>query len=117
MLSVRLSFATTLLTLGAAAAPAVAHPVDESAPDGGVPEAGAAPDADAPAPLQLRPPPPTAPPTPPPVAPPPPPETVVKARRPISAASSFSVRDRDFELRPIASVQDILRVTPGLVLV
>ena len=41
----------------------------------------------------------------------------MKARRPISAASSFSVRDRDFELRPIGSVQDILRVTPGLVLV
>jgi TonB family protein len=37
--------------------------------------------------------------------------------RPLSAASSFAVRDRDFELRPIGSVQDILRVTPGLVLV
>jgi outer membrane receptor protein involved in Fe transport len=36
---------------------------------------------------------------------------------PVSAASSFSVRDRDFALRPIGSVQDILRVTPGLVLV
>ena len=45
------------------------------------------------------------------------PETIVLAQRPISAASSFSVRDRDFQLRPIASVQDILRVTPGLVLV
>ncbi|MBK7862696.1 MAG: TonB-dependent receptor plug domain-containing protein [Archangiaceae bacterium] len=43
--------------------------------------------------------------------------TVVLARRPISAASSFSVRDRDFQLRPVGSVQDILRVTPGLVLV
>jgi TonB family protein len=43
--------------------------------------------------------------------------TVVLAQRPISAASSFSVRDRDFQLRPIASVQDILRVTPGLVIV
>ncbi len=43
--------------------------------------------------------------------------TVVLAHRPISAASSFSVRDRDFSLRPISSVQDILRVTPGLVLV
>jgi outer membrane receptor protein involved in Fe transport len=39
------------------------------------------------------------------------------ASRPISAASSLSVRDRDFALRPIGSVQDILRVTPGLVLV
>src|SRR4029077_16016437 len=37
--------------------------------------------------------------------------------RPISAASSFSVRDRDFALRPVGSVQDILRVTPGLVAV
>ena len=43
--------------------------------------------------------------------------TLVLASRPISAASSFSVRDRDFQLRPIGSVQDILRVTPGLILV
>jgi TonB family protein len=43
--------------------------------------------------------------------------TVVLARRPISAASSFSVREADFNLRPVASVQDILRVTPGLVVV
>jgi TonB family protein len=43
--------------------------------------------------------------------------TLVLASRPISAASSLSVRDRDFALRPIGSVQDILRVTPGLVLV
>jgi outer membrane receptor protein involved in Fe transport len=38
-------------------------------------------------------------------------------RRPISAASSFAVRDRDFSLRPVDAVQDILRVTPGLVMV
>jgi TonB family protein len=43
--------------------------------------------------------------------------TVVLAHRPLSAASSFSIRDRDFTLRPIGSVQDILRVTPGLVMV
>jgi TonB family protein len=43
--------------------------------------------------------------------------TLVLARRPISAASAFSVQDRDFQLRPIGSVQDILRVTPGLVMV
>ena len=43
--------------------------------------------------------------------------TIVLGQRPISAASSFSVQDRDFELRPIGSVQDILRVTPGLVMV
>jgi TonB family protein len=43
--------------------------------------------------------------------------TVVMAQRPLSASSSFSVRDRDFALRPIGSVQDILRITPGLVMV
>ncbi|MBX7096529.1 MAG: TonB-dependent receptor [Myxococcaceae bacterium] len=43
--------------------------------------------------------------------------TVIRAPRPLSAASSFAVRDRDFALRPIASVQDVLRVTPGLVMV
>jgi TonB family protein len=45
------------------------------------------------------------------------PATLVLAQRPISAASSFSVQDREFQLRPIGSVQDILRVTPGLVMV
>jgi TonB family protein len=43
--------------------------------------------------------------------------TLVLGRKPISAASSSAVRDRDFALRPIGSVQDILRVTPGLVVV
>lgn len=43
--------------------------------------------------------------------------TLVLGRRPISAASSLAVSDRDFALRPVASVQDILRVTPGLVMV
>jgi TonB family protein len=43
--------------------------------------------------------------------------TLVLAQRPISAASSFAVRDREFNLRPIGSVADILRVTPGLVVV
>ncbi|HEX7664591.1 MAG TPA: TonB family protein, partial [Polyangiaceae bacterium] len=43
--------------------------------------------------------------------------TLVLAQRPISAASSFAVQAKDFELRPIGSVQDILRVTPGLVMV
>ena len=45
------------------------------------------------------------------------PSTLVLAQRPMSAASSFAVQDREFELRPIGSVQDILRVTPGLVMV
>src|SRR5450432_4093869 len=43
--------------------------------------------------------------------------TLVLGRKPISAASSSDVRDRDFALRPIGSVQDLLRVTPGLVVV
>jgi len=43
--------------------------------------------------------------------------TLVLGSRPISAASSFSVQERAFSLRPIASVQDILRVTPGLLMV
>lgn len=43
--------------------------------------------------------------------------TLVLGHKPISAASASEVRDRDFALRPIGSVQDILRVTPGLVMV
>lgn len=43
--------------------------------------------------------------------------TLVLGHKPISAASSSEVRDRDFALRPIGSVQDILRVTPGLTMV
>ncbi|MEO8453354.1 MAG: TonB family protein [Gemmatimonadota bacterium] len=43
--------------------------------------------------------------------------TLVLGSKPVSAASSFSVQDRDFQLRPIGSVQDVLRVTPGLVTV
>jgi TonB family protein len=43
--------------------------------------------------------------------------TIVLGHKPLSAASSFAVRDRDFSLRPVDSVQDILRVTPGLVMV
>lgn len=64
------------------------------------------------------------PPAPPPSAAPPLPEqkgadqsTLVLGQRPLSAASSFAVQDREFQLRPIGSVQDILRVTPGLVTV
>src|SRR5450432_2173755 len=44
-------------------------------------------------------------------------EITVLGQKPLSAASSSQVRDRDFALRPIGSVQDILRVTPGLVMV
>ena len=43
--------------------------------------------------------------------------TTVMSQRPMSASSSFSVRDRDFALRPIANIQDVLRITPGLVMV
>ncbi|HEY8039042.1 MAG TPA: TonB family protein, partial [Polyangiaceae bacterium] len=69
------------------------------------------------------PPPPPPAPAPAPAAPPPAPlqtqegadqSTLVVAHRPLSAASSFAVQDREFALRPIGSVQDILRVTPGL---
>jgi len=41
--------------------------------------------------------------------------TVVLARGPMTSASATEVRDRDFELRPRASPNDILRVVPGLV--
>ena len=44
-------------------------------------------------------------------------ETVVEGRRPLSAASAVSVRDRDFLLRPHPRPADILSVTPGLVVV
>jgi TonB family protein len=43
--------------------------------------------------------------------------SLVLAQRPISAASSMTVRDREFRLRPVGSVADILRVTPGLLVV
>jgi TonB family protein len=49
-------------------------------------------------------------------APPPPSyETVVVGRGPMTSASASEVRDRDFELRPRNSPNDILRVVPGLV--
>ncbi len=41
-------------------------------------------------------------------------ETVVRAARPYTAASSRSVRDRDFLLRPRPRPVDILQVVPGL---
>jgi outer membrane receptor protein involved in Fe transport len=112
LLSIALSAAIPLSAFAQDAGPA--------SPDAGVPDTSVSTDGGAAAASAPAPPPPPAP-APPPATPPPPSEatqvTVVQARRPISAASSFSVRDRDFELRPIASVQDILRVTPGLVLV
>ena len=119
MARVYLSLVTLLTALPARA---LAQGTDASAPDAGADLDAQAPSIVAPIPPPVPPPPAAAPP---PAAPPelpePPPEpapvTVVRASRPISAASSFSVRDRDFELRPIGSVQDILRVTPGLVLV
>ena len=76
-----------------------------------------------PPPVALAAPPPPVAPSPSPVAPPPPAvqqnaeSTLVLGQKPTSAASSSAVRDRDFALRPIGSVQDILRVTPGLVMV
>ena len=43
--------------------------------------------------------------------------TIVVATRPQQAASSRSIGARDLTLRPVASAQDLLRATPGLVLV
>jgi outer membrane receptor protein involved in Fe transport len=72
---------------------------------------------------QPTPPPPAespAPPSPEQASPPPPPEvprglqTTVTARRSFTAASSSSVRDRDFMLRPHPRPVDILQVVPGL---
>src|SRR5215471_1078836 len=54
-------------------------------------------------------------PTPEPISGPPPYETIVVARGPMTSASASEVRDRDFELRPRSSPNDILRVVPGLV--
>jgi TonB family protein len=42
-------------------------------------------------------------------------QTVVVGRGPMTSASASEVRDRDFELRPRGSPNDILRVVPGLV--
>jgi len=51
-----------------------------------------------------------------PKSPPPGPyDVIVRERRPTTAASSSTVRSRDFELRPIDSPGEILRIVPGLV--
>src|SRR5262249_55904818 len=42
-------------------------------------------------------------------------ETVVVGRGPLTSASAQVIRDQDFDLRPRASPNDILRVAPGLV--
>lgn len=41
-------------------------------------------------------------------------DVTVRERRPTTAASSLTVRSRDFELRPINSPGELLRVVPGL---
>ena len=43
--------------------------------------------------------------------------STVQGRGPMSAASSSSIRDMDFDLRPKTSPNDILRVVPGLLAV
>ena len=43
-------------------------------------------------------------------------ETKIEGRRPFTAASSSTVRARDFLLRPRFTPEDILRVVPGLVI-
>ena len=50
----------------------------------------------------------------PPPEPPSPYESTVTSRAPLTAASSSTIRDQDFELRPKSSPNDILRVVPGL---
>lgn len=45
------------------------------------------------------------------------PETVVEGDRPFTAASSLTVRNRDFMLRPIRRPADILEVAPGLIVI
>ena len=40
----------------------------------------------------------------------------VEGERPMTAASSRTVQDRDLQLRPISSPEDVLRVVPGLVI-
>jgi TonB family protein len=44
-------------------------------------------------------------------------ESTVMSRGPMTAASSSTIRNRDFELRPKTSPNDILRVVPGLLAV
>jgi TonB family protein len=44
-------------------------------------------------------------------------ESTVTSRAPISAASSSTIRNQDFELRPKTSPNDLLRVVPGLLAV
>ncbi|MFT3839758.1 MAG: TonB-dependent receptor plug domain-containing protein [Myxococcaceae bacterium] len=58
-------------------------------------------------------------PEPPPPAPRPEPamETTVTARAPTTAASSATIRNLDFDLRPKSSPNDVLRVVPGLLAV
>ncbi len=41
-------------------------------------------------------------------------ETTVTARKPVTAAGSTTIRDRDLKLRPIYRPADVLQVTPGL---
>ena len=43
------------------------------------------------------------------------PEVVVEADRPYTAASSHTVRERDFSLRPLRRPADLLEVAPGLI--
>jgi len=44
-------------------------------------------------------------------------ETVIRAQRPLTAASDMTVRDQDFMLRPHPRPADVLAVTPGLFVV
>ncbi len=117
MVRVCLPLVTVLAALPATAA---AQSADAGVPDAVAPDATPLPADAAPADADGPPPPPAIPP-PPPLAPPvaaiapaPPAETVVVAPRPVTAASSQTVRDRDFLLRAHPRPADILMTVPGM---
>ena len=43
------------------------------------------------------------------------PTLVVRVKRPVTAASTRSIRSKDLKIRPISKPTDLLRVTPGLI--
>lgn len=44
-------------------------------------------------------------------------ESTITAKKPFTAASSSTIRDRDFKLRPLRRPSDILQLTPGIFVV
>ncbi len=101
-----------ILSTALPALPAAAQTADAAVSDAGAPDATPAPCDGAPPEAPPLPAPPPFTPIPPPQ--PPPTETVVSAPRPLTAASSQVVRDRDFLLRPHQRPADILMAVPGM---